>query len=212
MAQEAYLAALSQPRHEHRVDDRLLGLVESDSMQEGGQLPAGQLDELRAERAASRRPLAFALVSRAVRLPPCLLPNDPRCEAACPDSATFGRSGGLSGCHPFCSWGAVSWVCGAPGSATHSTVLRCAMGLSSCCSFGPGGQPAAGFLLWIWSEPPLAPPPWPPMDCIERSPPSPPWMRRCPARPHPHTQPRLHVCSISASAAQHALFHRSSAE
>lgn len=112
VAQEAYLAALSQPRHEHRVDDRLLGLVESGSMQEGGQLPAGQLDELRAERAASRRPLAFALVSRAVRLPPCLLPNDPCCEAACPDSATFGRSGELSGCHPFCSWGAVSWVCG----------------------------------------------------------------------------------------------------
>lgn len=201
MAQEAYLAALSQPRHEHRVDDRLLGLVESDSMQEGGKLPAGQLDELRAERAASRRPLAFALVSRAVRLPPCLPPDYPRSEAACPD------------CHLWQVWGAFRLPSllqlgrselGLRGFWKRLTFYCAAVchGFVFLCSFGPGGQPAAGFLLWIWSEPPLAPPPWPPMDCIERSPPSPPWMRRCPACPRPHTQPRLRVCSISDSAAQ----------
>jgi len=67
LEQEAYLAALSQPRQEHRVDDLVLGLSRGEDTQNLGELAPGQLETLRAERAASRRPVALDVMSRAFR-------------------------------------------------------------------------------------------------------------------------------------------------
>ncbi len=52
------------------MDDRLLGRTrEEGGTRDLGDLQPGQLAELRAERAASRRPAALGIVSRAVRPP-----------------------------------------------------------------------------------------------------------------------------------------------
>ena len=141
----------------------------------GGRAAAGGAAGRAACRARRQPPTPRLLPSASGRAPAPLPPDFPHREAACPRSATCGGSGGLSCCRPFCSWSTGSWLCRLQQAPhIHSTVLRCAMYSSSCCSFGPGGQPAPGLLRWKWSEPPLAPPPWPPTDCIEPSPPSPP--------------------------------------
>lgn len=72
--QEAFLAALSEPRQAHRVDDQLLEQAKTGEPNYAS-LPPEQLAKLRADRDASRRLAPVAVISSAVSAPlavPCV--------------------------------------------------------------------------------------------------------------------------------------------
>lgn len=89
--QEAFLAALSQPRQEHRIDDTLLEEGRSGAASaEMRDLDADQLQSLRLERRVSKHNAAIGVVARAVRFPLFILPI---CD--CPDAFRMRAGQGL---------------------------------------------------------------------------------------------------------------------
>lgn len=72
LLQEAFLAALSQPRQEHRVDDVLLEQARSGNLDASGELhdlDPEQLQSLKFEREISKHNAAVSAVARAVGAP-----------------------------------------------------------------------------------------------------------------------------------------------
>lgn len=67
LEQEAILAALSQPRQQHRVDDQLLEQAKTGQPGELDQLSPQKLASLRADREASRRIAPLAIISNALQ-------------------------------------------------------------------------------------------------------------------------------------------------
>ncbi len=93
--QEAFLAALSQPRQEDRIDDTLLeqgrsGALGGAASAEMRDLDADQLQSLRLERRVSKHNAAIGVVARAVRFP-LFIPFN--CE--CPDAFRMQAGQGL---------------------------------------------------------------------------------------------------------------------